>query len=95
SVSQGQGSVQPTSSVSQAPNTVQRGSIAPQQLKTTESIPFTVPQEQRVETRTIGTFAKEKITNKINSSKTVQRTKQAYQLGKNTGQSLKNKKGNQ
>ncbi|MHC5534712.1 pLS20_p028 family conjugation system transmembrane protein [Priestia megaterium] len=95
SVSQGQSSVQPTSSVSQAPNTVQRSSVAPQQLKTTESIPFTVPQEQRVETRTIGTFAKEKITNKINSSTTVQRTKQAYQLGKNTGQSLKNKKGNQ
>ncbi|HDR5353150.1 TPA: hypothetical protein QCS32_004905 [Bacillus thuringiensis] len=49
-----------------------------------------IPAPQR-ENRTIGQYAKDRLSNAFHNSKTVQRTKRSYQLGQNTGESLRNK----
>ncbi|MCQ6341928.1 7TM-DISM domain-containing protein [Bacillus cereus] len=49
-----------------------------------------IPAPQR-ENRTIGQYAKDRLSNAFHSSKTVQQTKRSYQLGQNTGESLRNK----
>lgn len=58
--------------------------------KETENIPM--PNQHRTETRTIGQYAKDRVREKAGKSKTIQRTKRMYQLGKNTGESLRNRK---
>ncbi|HDW3055768.1 TPA: hypothetical protein RMI67_003420 [Bacillus cereus] len=49
-----------------------------------------IPVPQR-ENRTIGQYAKDRLSNAFHSSPTVQQTKRSYQLGQNTGESLRNK----
>ncbi|MGG1325864.1 pLS20_p028 family conjugation system transmembrane protein [Bacillus tropicus] len=49
-----------------------------------------IPAPQR-ENRTIGQYAKDRLSNAFHSSPTVQQTKRSYQLGQNTGESLRNK----
>ncbi|MGR5864537.1 pLS20_p028 family conjugation system transmembrane protein [Bacillus cereus] len=49
-----------------------------------------IPAPQR-ENRTIGQYAKDRLSNSFNNSPTVQQTKRSYQLGQNTGESLRNK----
>ncbi|UIJ70041.1 hypothetical protein LW858_32495 (plasmid) [Bacillus cereus] len=49
-----------------------------------------IPAPRR-ENRTIGQYAKDRLSNAFHSSKTVQQTKRSYQLGQNTGESLRNK----
>ncbi|AUB67263.1 hypothetical protein CSW12_31025 (plasmid) [Bacillus cereus] len=49
-----------------------------------------IPAPQR-ENRTIGQYAKDRLSNAFHNSPTVQKTKRSYQLGQNTGESLRNK----
>ncbi|PEF43880.1 pLS20_p028 family conjugation system transmembrane protein [Bacillus wiedmannii] len=49
-----------------------------------------IPAPQR-ENRTIGQYAKDRLSNAFHNSPTVQQTKRSYQLGQNTGESLRNK----
>ncbi|MEK4940605.1 hypothetical protein BW425_22455 [Bacillus pseudomycoides] len=52
-----------------------------------------IPAPQR-ENRTIGQYAKDRLSNAFHSSPTVQKTKRSYQLGQNTGEGLRNKRQN-
>ncbi|PFW89707.1 hypothetical protein COL32_09080 [Bacillus pseudomycoides] len=52
-----------------------------------------IPAPQR-ENRTIGQYAKERLSNAFHNSPTVQKTKRSYQLGQNTGEGLRNKRQN-
>ncbi|WJE84590.1 pLS20_p028 family conjugation system transmembrane protein [Bacillus sp. DX3.1] len=52
-----------------------------------------IPAPQR-ENRTIGQYAKDRLSNAFHNSPTVQQTKRSYQLGQNTGESLRNKRQN-
>ncbi|MBY0596961.1 pLS20_p028 family conjugation system transmembrane protein [Bacillus bingmayongensis] len=50
-----------------------------------------IPAPQR-ENRTIGQYAKERLSNAFHNSPTVQKTRRSYQLGQNTGEGLRNKR---
>ncbi|PGC41640.1 pLS20_p028 family conjugation system transmembrane protein [Bacillus pseudomycoides] len=52
-----------------------------------------IPAPQR-ENRTIGQYAKDRLSNAFHNSPTVQKTKRSYQLGQNTGEGLRNKRQN-
>ncbi|KFN04746.1 hypothetical protein D0U04_23830 [Bacillus clarus] len=65
-----------------------QGSSRP--FDTTPTSTDDIPAPQR-ENRTIGQYAKERLSNTFHNSKTVQQTKRSYQLGQNTGESLRNK----
>ena len=52
-----------------------------------------IPAPQR-ENRTIGQYAKDRLSNAFHNSPTVQRTRRSYQLGQNTGESFRNKRQN-
>ncbi|MBC6971095.1 hypothetical protein H9I32_01240, partial [Bacillus sp. Xin] len=50
-----------------------------------------IPAPQR-ENRTIGQYAKDRLSNAFHNSSTVQKTRRSYQLGQNTGEGLRNKR---
>ncbi|SDZ40785.1 pLS20_p028 family conjugation system transmembrane protein [Bacillus sp. 166amftsu] len=50
-----------------------------------------IPAPQR-ENRTIGQYAKDRLSNAFHNSLTVQKTRRSYQLGQNTGESFRNKR---
>ncbi|PEY36664.1 hypothetical protein CN354_14110 [Bacillus cereus] len=50
-----------------------------------------IPAPQR-ENRTIGQYAKDRLSNAFHNSPTVQKTRRSYQLGQNTGEGLRNKR---
>ncbi|PDY08975.1 hypothetical protein COO16_27980 [Bacillus pseudomycoides] len=52
-----------------------------------------IPAPQR-ENRTIGQYAKDRLSNAFHNSPTVQKTRRSYQLGQNTGESFRNKRQN-
>ncbi|PEJ23479.1 hypothetical protein CN887_20105 [Bacillus pseudomycoides] len=52
-----------------------------------------IPAPQR-ENRTIGQYAKDRLSNAFHNSPTVQKTRRSYQLGQNTGEGLRNKRQN-
>ncbi|OOR48427.1 hypothetical protein COO16_30810 [Bacillus pseudomycoides] len=52
-----------------------------------------IPATQR-ENRTIGQYAKDRLSNAFHNSPTVQKTRRSYQLGQNTGEGLRNKRKN-
>ncbi|PDZ43540.1 pLS20_p028 family conjugation system transmembrane protein [Bacillus wiedmannii] len=77
-------------SYSGAPSSGESSSSSSRPVDTAPSSTNDIPAPQR-ENRTIGQYAKDRLSNAFHSSKTVQQTKRSYQLGQNTGESLRNK----
>ncbi|MDF9623512.1 hypothetical protein P5775_12240 [Bacillus cereus] len=73
-----------------APSSGESSSGSSRPVDTAPSSTSDIPAPQR-ENRTIGQYAKDRFSNAFHSSKTVQQTKRSYQLGQNTGESLRNK----
>ncbi|PFT90074.1 hypothetical protein COK81_16835 [Bacillus thuringiensis] len=73
-----------------APSSGESSSGSSRPVDTAPSSTNDIPAPQR-ENRTIGQYAKDRLSNAFHSSKTVQQTKRSYQLGQNTGESLRNK----
>ncbi|QDZ76586.1 pLS20_p028 family conjugation system transmembrane protein [Bacillus cereus] len=73
-----------------APSSGESSSSSSRPVDTAPSSTNDIPAPQR-ENRTIGQYAKDRLSNAFHSSKTVQQTKRSYQLGQNTGESLRNK----
>ncbi|EKS8371522.1 pLS20_p028 family conjugation system transmembrane protein [Bacillus thuringiensis] len=73
-----------------APSSGESSSSSSHPVDTAPSSTNDIPAPQR-ENRTIGQYAKDRLSNAFHSSKTVQQTKRSYQLGQNTGESLRNK----
>ncbi|PFK27779.1 pLS20_p028 family conjugation system transmembrane protein [Bacillus cereus] len=82
------GTSQPSSSGTPSSGESSSGSSRP--VDTAPSSTNDIPVPQR-ENRTIGQYAKDRLSNAFHSSPTVQQTKRSYQLGQNTGESLRNK----
>ncbi|MDA2638397.1 hypothetical protein PDQ79_28370 [Bacillus cereus] len=79
---------QPSNSGTPSSGESSSGSSRP--VDTAPSSTNDIPVPQR-ENRTIGQYAKDRLSNAFHSSPTVQQTKRSYQLGQNTGESLRNK----
>ncbi|HDR3895862.1 MULTISPECIES: pLS20_p028 family conjugation system transmembrane protein [Bacillus] len=77
-------------SYSGTPSSGESSSGSSRPVDTAPSSTNDIPAPQR-ENRTIGQYAKDRLSNAFHSSKTVQQTKRSYQLGQNTGESLRNK----
>lgn len=73
-----------------APSSGESSSGSSRPVDTAPTSTNDIPAPQR-ENRTIGQYAKDRLSNAFHSSKTVQQTKRSYQLGQNTGESLRNK----
>ncbi|AXY11403.1 hypothetical protein CUC43_32895 (plasmid) [Bacillus thuringiensis LM1212] len=73
-----------------APSSSESSSGSSRPVDTAPTSTNDIPAPQR-ENRTIGQYAKDRLSNAFHSSKTVQQTKRSYQLGQNTGESLRNK----
>ncbi|MED3353479.1 hypothetical protein P4388_33800, partial [Bacillus thuringiensis] len=73
-----------------APSSGESSSGSSRPVDTAPTSTNDIPAPQR-ENRTIGQYAKDRLSNAFHNSKTVQRTKRSYQLGQNTGESLRNK----
>ncbi|MFZ7760001.1 pLS20_p028 family conjugation system transmembrane protein [Bacillus thuringiensis] len=76
-----------------APSSGESSSGSSRPVDTAPTSTNDIPAPQR-ENRTIGQYAKDRLSNAFHSSKTVQQTKRSYQLGQNTGESLRNKDQN-
>ncbi|MGE6348856.1 pLS20_p028 family conjugation system transmembrane protein [Bacillus mycoides] len=77
-------------SYSGTPSSDESSSSSSRPVDTAPSSTNDIPAPQR-ENRTIGQYAKDRFSNAFHNSSTVQRTKRSYQLGQNTGESLRNK----
>ncbi|PEZ36104.1 hypothetical protein CN345_11405 [Bacillus thuringiensis] len=77
-------------SYSGTPSSGESSSGSSRPVDTAPSSTNDIPVPQR-ENRTIGQYAKDRLSNAFHSSKAVQQTKRSYQLGQNTGESLRNK----
>ncbi|PGT76769.1 hypothetical protein COD14_08605 [Bacillus cereus] len=77
-------------SYSGTPSSGESSSGSSRPVDTAPSSTNDIPVPQR-ENRTIGQYAKDRLSNAFHSSPTVQQTKRSYQLGQNTGESLRNK----
>ncbi|MES5943850.1 MULTISPECIES: pLS20_p028 family conjugation system transmembrane protein [unclassified Bacillus cereus group] len=73
-----------------APSSGESSSSSSRPVDTAPSSTNDIPAPQR-ENRTIGQYAKDRLSNAFHNSPTVQQTKRSYQLGQNTGESLRNK----
>ncbi|WP_274606335.1 pLS20_p028 family conjugation system transmembrane protein [Bacillus cereus] len=73
-----------------APSSGESSSGASRPVDTAPSSTNDIPAPQR-ENRTIGQYAKDRLSHAFHNSPTVQKTRRSYQLGQNTGESLRNK----
>ncbi|MBU4643070.1 pLS20_p028 family conjugation system transmembrane protein [Bacillus toyonensis] len=80
-------------SYSGTPSSGESSSGSSRPVDTAPSSTNDIPAPQR-ENRTIGQYAKDRLSNAFHNSSTVQQTKRSYQLGQNTGESLRNKGNN-